>query len=106
MPAGSPVVAPSPPARRSPPTAALVLLGVGLLGHLWAAHAMGGSRTAYTHHVLGFLLILVVTGAALLGLGRRLWRSRPGRTLLVIGLVQAAFGVWIALEPMRAVRAW
>lgn len=31
-----------------------LLLGLGLLGHLYAAHAMGGSRVAYAHHVLGF----------------------------------------------------
>ena len=79
-----------------------LLLGLGLLGHLYAAHAMGGSRVAYTHHILGFVLILVVTGGLLAALGHWFWRSRPGLTLLAIGLVQALLGLWIALEPFRA----
>lgn len=45
------------------------LPGVGLLGHLYAANAIGGSRIAYTHHVFGFGLILVVTGGIIVGLG-------------------------------------
>jgi hypothetical protein len=79
-----------------------LLLGLGLLGHLYAAHAMGGSRIAYTHHVLGFGLILLVTGGLIAGLGYWFWRSRPALTLLAIGLVQALLGLWIALEPFRA----
>jgi hypothetical protein len=80
---------------------ALLLLGLALLGHLYAAHAMGGSRVAYTHHVLGFLLILLVTGGILAGLGRLFWRSRSALTLLAIGVVQALFGLWVAAEPFR-----
>lgn len=79
-----------------------LLLGLGLLGHLYAAYATGGSRVAYAHHVLGFALILLVTGGLIAGLGYWLWRSRPAVTLLVIGLVQALLGVWVALEPFRA----
>ena len=77
---------------------------MGLLGHLYAAYAMGGSRVAYTHHVFGFVLILVVTGGIIAGLGHWLWRSRPALTVLVIGLVQALLGLWIALEPYRRAR--
>jgi hypothetical protein len=80
----------------------VLLLGLGLLGHLYAAHAIGGNRVAYTHHVLGFLLILLVTGGILAGLGRRFWRSRPALTIFAIGLVQALFGLLVALEPVRA----
>ncbi len=79
-----------------------LLLGLGLLGHLYAAHAMGGSRVAYTHHVLGFGLILLVTGGLIAGLGYRFWRSRSALALLVIGGVQALLGLWVALEPFRA----
>ena len=42
---------------------------------------------AYTHHVLGFFLILVVTGAIIAALGRRFWRSRPDVTMLTVGIV-------------------
>ncbi|HJU69934.1 MAG TPA: hypothetical protein VJ650_16970 [Gemmatimonadaceae bacterium] len=80
----------------------IVLLVLGLLGHLYAAYAMGGSRVAYTHHVVGFFLILVVTGAIIAALGWRFWRSRPDITVLTVGAVQALFGLLVALEPFRA----
>ena len=92
--------APGPPRLLRPDV--ILLLGVGLLGHLYAAHAVGGSLEAYTHHVLGFLLILAVTGGILAGLGWRFWPARTTRTLLAIGVVQAVVGLWIAAEPLRA----
>jgi len=70
-----------------------VLLGAGLLGHLLAAHVMGGSSLAYTHHIFGFFLILVVTGATIAGLGWLFWRGRHDITVLIIGAVQALFGI-------------
>jgi hypothetical protein len=76
----------------------IVLLAVGLAGHLHAAHAIGGSRVAYTHHVLGFLLILAVTGAIVAALGWRFWRSRPDVTMLAVGAVQAILGVLVAVQ--------
>ena len=86
---------------RLPLWGGLLLLGLGLLGHLYAAHAIGGDRVAYTHHVLGFFLILLVTGGLLAGLGWRFWRSHSALTILAIGLVQALFGLLVALEPFR-----
>jgi len=80
----------------------MLFLGIGLLGHLYAAHAIGGSRIAYTHHVGGFLLILAVTGGIIAALGGRFWRSRPDITVLAVGVVQALFGIFVALEPFRA----
>src|SRR5687768_7396742 len=80
----------------------IVLLVLGLLGHLYAAHAIGGSRVAYTHHVFGFFLILVVTGAIIAALGWRFWRSRPDITVLTVGVVQALLGLLVAVEPFRA----
>jgi hypothetical protein len=79
------------------------LLVLGLLGHLLAAHAMGGSRIAYTHHTLGFVIILVVTGAIIAALGRWLWRDRPQVTWLLIGAVQALLGVVIYLMGRHVV---
>ena len=76
---------------------AVALLVVGLLGHLWAAHAIGGSFTAYWHHVAGFLGILVVTGAVIALLGFKLWRTRRDILWIAIGLVQAIIGIRVAM---------
>jgi membrane associated rhomboid family serine protease len=80
----------------------IVLLVLGLIGHLYAAYAMGGSRVAYSHHVFGFFLILVVTGAIIAAVGWRFWRSRPDITVLTVGAVQAVFGVLVAVDQIRA----
>jgi hypothetical protein len=37
----------------------IVLLGTGLLGHLLAARAIGGSYIAYRDHVDGILIIQI-----------------------------------------------
>ena len=91
-----------PLSRRLLRAGALLLLVVGLLGHVYAAHAMGGSRTAYTHHVFGFFFILLVTGGILALLGRRFWPTRRATTLFAIGLVQAVLGLLVATEQLRA----
>jgi hypothetical protein len=79
----------------------VALLGVGLLGHLLAAHAIGGSRTAYGHHVAGFLGLTLVSGALLVGLGWRFWRGRHDVTLLVLGALQALLGLVVYLDGPR-----
>jgi len=99
----SPSPAPAADSTSSPTTqlwrvAVAVLLALGLLGHLLAARAIGGSRMAYTHHVFGFFLILVVTGIIIALLGRWLWRDRPRITWLVVAAVQALFGLIIYLD--------
>ena len=76
--------------------AGIILLVIGLGGHLYAAAVNNGSTIAYTHHVLGFFLILAVTGGIIWALGRRLWRSRPDVTLMVVGIIQAALGLMVA----------
>lgn len=91
-----------PSTSRMPFWAGVLLLVLGLLGHLYAAYAIGGSRVAYTHHVVGFFLILLVTGGIIAGLGWRFWRSRSALTVLAIGVVQALFGLWVAAAPVRA----
>lgn len=97
----SSTAAPRPPMGRLLRWGSWLLLGLGLLGHVYAAYAMGGSRVAYTHHVLGFALILVVTGGLIAALGYFFWRSRSALTFLAIALVQALLGLWVALEPFR-----
>jgi hypothetical protein len=76
-----------------------LLLLIGLAGHLFAADAIGGGNTAYLHHVGGFVLILAVTGGLLAALARFVWPRHWPVTLLTIGAIQAALGVWIALAP-------
>ena len=80
--------------------AAIVLLGLGLIAHLWAAHLGGGSGVHYGHHVFGFFLILAVTGALIAGLGRLFWRSRPDLTLVAVGAVQALLGALVVAEQL------
>jgi len=84
--------------RRSWTWIGLILIVAGLLGHLFAAHAIGGSHIAYRDHILGFVLIAVVTGAIIAGLGLRFWKGRPDITVLIIGIVQAAFGLFVYIE--------
>lgn len=76
----------------------VVLIAVGLLGHLLAAQGIGGSTIAYQHHIFGFFLILVVSGALIAGLSWLFWRGRHDITLLIIGAVQALFGLVVYLE--------
>jgi hypothetical protein len=58
-----------------------------------AARAMGGSRIAYFHHVLGFFIIATLTGLPLLGLARLFWRGRHRVTLVAFAAVQALLGL-------------
>ena len=71
----------------------LACLTAGLLGHVLAAQAIGGSYLAYRDHLLGFVGLTVVSGAVLVLIGWRFWRGRPERTVLVLGVVQLFFGV-------------
>ncbi len=75
-----------------------VLLVVGFLGHFFAARAIGGYYIAYRDHIFGFFLILLVTGAIIALLGRRFWKGRRDITVLIIGAVQALFGIWIYIN--------
>jgi hypothetical protein len=76
----------------------VILLVVGFLGHYFAARAIGGSYIAYRDHIFGFFVILLVTGLIIAGLGWRFWKGRRDITLLIVGVVQALFGVWVYME--------
>lgn len=76
----------------------VLLIVVGFLGHFFAARAIGGSYVAFRDHIFGFFLILFVTGAIIAGLGWRFWKGRHDITLLIVGVVQALFGVVIYIE--------
>ncbi len=76
----------------------VILIGLGFLGHFFAARAIGGTTLAYRDHIFGFFLILLVTGAIIAGLGWRFWKGRRDITVLIIGAVQALFGLVIYIE--------
>src|ERR1700694_467616 len=92
------VIAVSGTASRGRILLGVVLLVLGFLGHFFAARAIGGSYVAFRDHIFGFSLILLVTGALIAGLGWRFWRGRHDITLLIIGAVQALFGLVIYIE--------
>ena len=76
----------------------VILLVFGFLGHFFAARAIGGSYVAFRDHIFGFFMILLVTGAIVAGVGWRFWRGRHDITVLIIGAVQALFGLVIYIE--------
>ena len=85
------------PSRRARVILAVLLLILGLLGHLIAAHATGGSYVDYRDHIFGFVLGLVVFGGVAAALGWRFWKQRPDITLLIVGAAQALFGFAVYL---------
>jgi uncharacterized membrane protein (UPF0136 family) len=74
------------------------LLAAGLLCHLLAAQAIGGSYIAYRDHIGGFLLLTVVSGAILAALGRRFWKGRHDVALLILGVLQLLLGVVVYIR--------
>jgi uncharacterized membrane protein (UPF0136 family) len=76
----------------------VLLLVAGLLGHLFAARAIGGSYVAYRDHISGVVLLTLVSGAVIAGLGWRFWRGRHDITVLILGVLQALVGFVIYLE--------
>ena len=81
-----------------------ILTLLGLLGHLFAARALGGTHIAFRDHIAGFLLIALITGAIIFGLGARFWRGRYDVSLLVFGAVQALFGLFVYVERFHVHR--
>jgi len=88
--------------RRSFTWLGLVLAVAGLLGHLLAAHAIGGGHVsnyiAYRDHIFGFFLIAAVTGTIIALLGRRFWKGRFDITVSLFGIVQALFGLIVFIN--------
>jgi hypothetical protein len=88
----------STPSRSAELWLGMLLVAAGLLGHVLAALAIGGTRLAFRDHLAGFALILVVTGGLIAVAGRRFWPNRSERTWLIVGIVQALFGVYVYIE--------
>lgn len=75
-----------------------VLLLTGLLGHILAAQAIGGTRLAYRDHILGFVGLTIVSGGIIAAMGWRFWKGRRDITLLILGTVQAILGLVIYMN--------
>src|SRR5687768_5617460 len=86
--------------RRTVPVVAAMLLG-GLLGHVAAAQLMGGSGTAYFHHIGGFFLIAAITGLPIAGLTFLFWRRQRNRALLAFALIQLVLGILVMIGQLR-----
>ena len=76
----------------------IVLAAAGLLGHVLAARAIGGTQIAFRDHIFGFFLIAIVSGTIIALLGWKFWKGRRDVTMLVFGAVQALFGLFIYIE--------
>ena len=76
----------------------VVLLGAGLLAHLLAAQAIGGTHLAYRHHIFGFVGLTLISGAIIAGLGWWFWKGRHDITLLSLGILQALIGLLVYIE--------
>ena len=86
------------PMKRSWIWLGVILLAVGLSGHLLAARAIGGYYIAYKDHIEGFLLLTLVAGVIIAALGWRFWKGRHDITLLILGVVQTLIGVVIYIN--------
>ena len=80
----------------------LVLVVAGLAGHLFAARAIGGTYVAYRDHIRGFVGIAVITGGIIALAGWRFWRGRWDVTVLIFGVLQALFGLFVYIERFGA----
>jgi hypothetical protein len=80
----------------------MLLILLGLLGHILAARAIGGTHLAYRDHIVGFFAIAVVTGIIIGGLGWRFWKGRTDITLLLFGAAQALMGLFVYLVRFSA----
>src|SRR5690242_6977276 len=75
-----------------------VLLVVGFLCHYFAARAIGGTHVAYRDHILGFVVLTIVS-ALIVGLvGMRFSKGRYDITLLVVGVIQTAIGIFVYIN--------
>ena len=79
----------------------VVLLSAGLLGHLLAAQAIGGSRHAYHDHIFGFFALTAGSAVIIAALGWKFWRGRHDISVLTLGIVQAILGLVIYIERFK-----
>lgn len=76
----------------------VVMLIAGFCGHFVAAKAIGGTYVAYRDHMVGFFGLAILSGGLIALLGRKFWNGRPDLTLFIVGIIQAAFGLYIYIN--------
>jgi hypothetical protein len=76
----------------------VLLLAIGLSGHLLAARAIGGYYIAYRDHIFGFVLLTVVAAVLVAALGWRFWKGRHDITLLIVGAIQTVLGIIVYIN--------
>jgi hypothetical protein len=85
----------------------VALLLAGLSGHLLAAAAIANKYTtgyiAYRDHIGGFCLATLATLIIVGLLGRKFWHGRFDRTLLIVGALQFALGVYVYIQRFAIV---
>lgn len=79
----------------------ILLIIAGFFGHFFAAKAIGGTYIAYRDHMVGFFGLAILSGAIVALLGRKLWRGRPDLTVFIIGIIQAAFGLFVYINRFK-----
>jgi hypothetical protein len=75
-----------------------VFLALGLLGHVLAARAIGGSYVAFRDHIAGFVILSLVSAVIIGALGWKFWRGRLDITVLAVGALQAILGFVVYLQ--------
>jgi hypothetical protein len=79
----------------------VVLLVLGLSGHLVSAYIIRANPLAFPDHIKGYLLIAAATGILIAGLGWLFWRKRTDITWLVWCAVQFVMGIVVIALTLR-----
>lgn len=82
----------------------VVVLVLGLLGHLVSAYMIRLNPRAYPDHIEGFIGIAVVTGIIIAGLGRLFWRGRRDITWMIFCALQALMGLVVLGFTLNGMR--
>jgi hypothetical protein len=75
-----------------------VFLIVGFLAHYFAARAIGGTYIAFRDHLLGFVVLTIVSAIIVGLIGYRFWKGRSDISLLIVGVIQAAIGAYVYIN--------
>jgi len=76
----------------------VALIFAGLMGHVLAAQAIGGTHVAFRDHLVGFVGSTLIFGLIIAAIGWRFWKGRHDITILATGVVTAALGLYVYIE--------
>jgi uncharacterized membrane protein (UPF0136 family) len=77
----------------------VILLVAGFFGHVFAARAIGGTYIAWRDHMIGFAGITVLSALIVGALGWRFWKGRKDITVLIVGVIGFALGLFVFINP-------